>query len=104
VRAFYGQDLHWRTQYRGLYVQLTAQELTRETILDSLRLGQYSGHTERTLLPSNGSLPEPLLKGMARSHRRSDYMRHMLRSIKRTADRLHLRIPASVKAHARRVM
>jgi hypothetical protein len=104
VRAFYGQDLHWRTQYRGLYVQLAAAALTREVILDSLRLGQYSGHKEQLLLPSDGSLPEPLLKEMARSHRRSDYVRHMLRSIKRTADRLHLRIPAAVKAHARRVM
>jgi hypothetical protein len=104
VRAFYGQDLHWRTQYRGLYVKLTAQGLTREAILASLRLGQYSGHKEQLVLPSSGSLPEHLLKEMARSHRRSDYVRYMLRSIKRTADRLHLRIPTSVKAHARRVM
>ena len=104
LRAFYGQDLHWRTQYRGLMVHLDTATVTRDAVLGALRIGAFHGEKDGMRLPSDGVLPEALLVTMARAHRRSDRLRSVLRTVKATADRLGLRVPAGLKAQARRVM
>jgi hypothetical protein len=104
VRAFYGQDLHWRTQYRGLTVDVDVQEASDAAILAALRAGRYCGQKDGITLPSSGALPAAVLSTMERAHRRSEQLRACLKSVKRFTDRLGLRVPAGVKAHARRVM
>jgi hypothetical protein len=104
VRAFYGQDLHWRKQYRGLMVHVEAGEATAAAVLRALRAGAYFGEKDGTRLPSDGVLPEALLQQMARAHQHSDRVRATLKSAKALADRLGLRVPAALKAHVRRVM
>jgi hypothetical protein len=102
--AFYGQDLHWRTQYRGLMVQIDVDAPSPPLILDALRRGAFAGEKDGICLPSTGAVPEQALAGMERAHRRSDRLRAVLRSIKLAADRLGVPVPAGLKAHARRVM
>lgn len=104
VRAFYGQDLHWRTQYRGLTVNVEVDEVSDATILAALRAGRFHGEKDGVQLPSTGVLPESILQTMGRAHRRSQQLRAWLKSAKRFADRLGLRVPARLKAQARRVM
>jgi hypothetical protein len=104
LRAFYGQDLHWQRQYRGLFVQLDAEVRDRASILEALRRGAFRGYKDGVWLPSDGAIPEALMSEMERAHRRSDQMRRLLKIVKRAADRLGLRLPSAVKAQARRVM
>ena len=104
LHAFYGQDLHWRTQYRGLFVHAELPVVTRETILHALRRGAFEGEKEGMILPSSGELPAALLATMDRAQRRSQRMRALMRSAKRMADLLGLRVPVRLKAQARRVM
>jgi hypothetical protein len=104
LRAFYGQDLHWKTQYRGLIVQIDADAPTRDAVLGALRQGLFHGEKEGARLPSDGVLPETLLRDMERAHRRSDRLRAVLKTLKGAANRLGLHVPAGLKAHARRVM
>jgi hypothetical protein len=104
VRAFYGLDLHWRTQYRGLTVDVDVDAASDAALLAALRAGRYRGEKDGLSLPSSGVLPPSLLSRMGRAHRRSEQMRACLKSMKKLADRLGLRVPAGLKAHARRVM
>ena len=104
LRAFYAQDLHWRTQYRGLLVHVEAEALTRDAVLGALRAGAYYGEKDGTRFPSDGAVPDALLRQMQQAHRRSDRLRAVMASVKRAADWLGLRVPAGVKAQARKVM
>lgn len=104
LRAFYGQDLHWRTQYRGLMVQVQAPTLSRDSVLGALRAGAFEGEKDGVRLPADGVLPPAVLREMERGHRRSDRLRAMLKSVKGFADLLGVRVPDSLKAQARRVM
>jgi hypothetical protein len=104
LRAFYGQDLHWKTQYRGLIVHVEAATPTRDAVLGALKQGLFHGEKEGAPLPSDGALPEALLRDMERAHRRSNRLRAVLRTVKGAADRLGLHVPARLKAQARRVM
>ena len=104
LRAFYGQDLHWKTQHRGLVVQIEADAPTREAVLSALRRGLFHGEKDGARLPSDGALPDALLRDMERAHRRSDRLRAVLRTVKGAAERLGLHVPARLKAQARRVM
>jgi hypothetical protein len=102
--AFYGQDLHWRTQYRGLTVTIDVDTAAPASVLDALRRGAFAGEKDGIQFPSSGAVPEQVLADMERAHRRSDRLRAVLRSVKVAADRLGVRVPAGLKAQARRVM
>jgi hypothetical protein len=104
LRAFYAQDLHWKTQYRGLLVRVEADAPTRDAVLGALRLGLFHGEKDGARLPSDGALADAVLRDMERARRRSDRLRAVLRSVKGVAERMGLHVPAGLKAQARRVM
>ena len=104
LRAFYAQELHWRTQYRGLMAKVDLETPTRDAVLAALRTGRFHGERDGVRLPSNGVLPEVLLREMERAHRRSDRLRGLLRTAKHAADCLGFHLPARLKAQARRVL
>ena len=99
--AFYGQDLHWKKQFRGLFIELNCASNARPQILDALRRGNYSGVKGNISLPSSGLVPDALLAEFAAQHRKSDRMRNVFKSGKKALDRMGIRIPASVKAKLR---
>ena len=99
--AFYGQDLHWKKQFHGLFVELDCDSNEPRQVLNALRQGRYSGLKGEWSLPSNGKLPENLLAHFKTQHRKSDRMRNVFRSGKKALDQMGIKIPASVKAKLR---
>ena len=85
-------------------MHVDASEPTRDAVLAAFRAGAYYGEKDGVRLPSDGVLPDALLEQMHHAHARSDRLRAMLKSVKRAADRLGVRVPAGLKAQARRVM
>src|SRR5271165_2248862 len=102
MRAFYGQDLHWRKQFRGLCVS-TQCDKTPAAILTALAAGKYCAHKDALELPSSGVVPGELLAEFGRSHARSHRMWQFLKSSKQTLDRFGIRVPESLKSQLRRI-
>jgi hypothetical protein len=103
MHAFYGQDLHWRKQFRGLQVVLDCDSLEPTTILRALVAGRYTAQKDDLRLPSSGVLPEPLLAEFGRVQERSHRMWRFLKNGKQTLDRFGIRVPESLKAQLRRI-
>jgi len=103
MHAFYGQDLHWRKQFRGLRVVLDCDFLDSAAILTALAAGKYAAQKDDLQLPSSGVLPEALLAEFGRVQARSHRMWRLLKSGKQTLDRLGIRVPESFKAQLRRI-
>ena len=104
MRAFYGLDLHWKTQYRGLFVQVHSETLEREALLAALARGAFEGVKDETLrLPADGVLPAERLAEFARVHARSDRFRRVVKQVKLAVKSSGLRIPAPLKAQLRRI-
>jgi hypothetical protein len=103
MRAFYGQDLHWKKQFRGLFTQLNYDLLTLEAVLRGLSAGAYSGLKDGLLLPSSGELSPDLIASFASAHAKSDRIRSVIRTGKKALDNMGLALPASVKAQLRRI-
>ena len=110
--SFYGQDLHWRKQYRGLYVQLDAVELhavkpdgapTRDRILAALAHGTFKGVKGELELPSSGIVAPELLAQFGKAHAASYRVRQLLKQGKQAMDRAGIRVPDAVKAQLRRI-
>jgi hypothetical protein len=99
--AFYGQDLHWKKQFHGLFVELNCESNNSATILETLRRGNYTGIKDDLSLPSSGKLPGELLAEFERQHRKSDRMRNVFKSGKKVLDRIGIKVPATVKAKLR---
>jgi predicted metal-dependent phosphoesterase TrpH len=104
LRAFYGQDLHWRKQYRGLYVLVRDQNPTRESILAALAGGHFAGSKGGLRLPSSGKLSRGLLAHFGLVHQCSDVMRGLLRGAKKLLDCYGAAVPSPMKAQLRRLL
>jgi hypothetical protein len=103
MRAFYGQDMHWKKQFRGLFNLLRCESLRREDILAALVRGDYFAVKDGLELPSSGELPLDLLMRFANVNERSRQARRLIKSVKRKMDRLGLQIPAPIKSQLRRI-
>ena len=103
MQAFYGLDLHWKKQFRELFVNIDRETPTPETILEALATGAYAGSKAELTLPSSGVLPADLLHSFAREHAKSDRIRNFLKNSKKALDRIGIRVPASIKAQLRRI-
>jgi hypothetical protein len=101
--AFYGQDLHWRRQYRQLFTVVESDVLARDAVLAALAEGRYIGVKENQTLPSDGVLPPLLLARFARANSRSQRMRTWVRRIKGWADGAGIAVPAAIKTQLRRM-
>ena len=103
MRAFYGQDLHWKKQFRGLFTQLECDSSTREAVLGALSAGAFSGLKGDLRLPSSGELSPELAIRFAAQHAKSDRIRNFLKAAKKTIDSLGIAVPSSIKAQLRRI-
>ncbi len=103
MKAFYGQDLHWKKQFRGLFTQVDCDSPRREAVLRALSAGAYSGLKGDLQLPSSGELPPQLAARFAAQHAKSDRIRNLLKAGKKSIDSLGITVPASIKAQLRRI-
>ena len=101
MRAFYGQDYHWRRQFRGLFLEVAAERNERADILAALRRGDYVGRSGDLRLPSHGRLTLAERQRFQVGHRRSDFIRRLGRRGKNLADRLGVPVPEPFKARLR---
>lgn len=101
--AFYGQDLHWKKQFRGLFVDAECDTNQPAKILQALARGAFRGQKGELTLPSSGVIPEEVLAEFARDHDRSYSMWRFLKNAKSAIDRLGIPLPQSLKAHLRRI-
>jgi predicted metal-dependent phosphoesterase TrpH len=103
LRAFYGQDLHWRRQYRGLFTQVDAVAPDRDAILAALAEGRFNGVKDEQRLPSDGVVAPATLAAYARVHERSQAMRTWLRRAKVWIEGTGIGVPRPIKAQLRRI-
>jgi hypothetical protein len=103
MQAFFGQDLHWKKQFRGLRVVLDCDSLESAAILAALAAGEYSAQKDSLLLPSSGMVPATLLEEFGHVHARSHRMWRFLKNSKKTLDYLGIRVPESLKSQLRRI-
>jgi hypothetical protein len=103
MHAFYGQDLHWKKQFRGMFITLECDSLDPAAILSALAAGRYNAEKDKLRLPSSGVLPEALLEEFDHVHARSYRMWQLMKTGKQVLDRMGIRIPESLKAQLRRI-
>jgi len=103
MTAFFGQDLHWKAQYRGLFTEVECETADRASVLGALRSGAYAGVKDRLRLPSSGEVAPDLLARFARAHRRSQLIRRAIKQGEAWADGIGVMLPSAMKAHLRRI-
>jgi hypothetical protein len=102
LRAFYGQDLHWKKQFRGLANVVCCQGVSQEEILAALARGEYRGVKDHLELPADGKVPQSLLEHFGSVHEHSDRFRRWAKKAKQVTDRLGVNVPTTLKAQLRR--
>ena len=102
LRAFYGQDLHWRQQYAGLFNLLDIPVAERALVLDALRDGAFEGIADDIRLPSSGRLSPERIAAFALINARSQRFRGAVRAVKSMMGGAFRLLPSSVKAQMRR--
>jgi hypothetical protein len=103
LRAFYGQDLHWRRQYHQLFVEVRAARPARDEILAALASGDYAGLKTTQRLPSNGRLPEEQRVVFRDAHERSERIRGLVKKARGLVAKWGVPVPPGMKAHLRRI-
>jgi predicted metal-dependent phosphoesterase TrpH len=104
LHAFYGQDLHWKKQFRGLFVCVNCDTPQPKEIIAALTKGEFNGLKYDLNLPSSGILSEELLAQFSRSHTISRSLRRVLQKGKRGLESIGIKTPESLKAQIRRVL
>ncbi len=103
LRAFFGQDMHWRRQFRGLFVEVKAASSDAAALLQALARGDFAARKGRLTLPSNGQLAPALRTRFAEVHVRSERIRHLVKKARGLVSRFGVPVPPSVKSHLRRI-
>lgn len=101
--AFYGQDLHWKKQYRELYTMVSCHALSHDSVLQALERGEFFGCKGDLNLPSSGHVPEQLLNRFEVVQGRSQRLRNVLGGGKELLKRVGINVPAPIKAQLRRI-
>lgn len=102
VQAFYGVDLHWRKQFRGLGCRVFEASADRAGVLGALAAGRYAGIHEALLLPPSGEVDPGWLAQAGWRNRRYSGFRKLMKGAKRLLDKAGLRVPPGVKSEIRR--
>jgi len=102
--GFYGLDLHWRTQFRGLKIRLESDTLEGTALLAGLRAGEFAGVSRNLEFASNGQLSGKERAVLRLRHHASEGLRGFLRGGKRLAARLGIKVPGQLKSQLRRIM
>lgn len=103
LHAFYGLDLHWKNQFRGLFTFVRCQVPVREEILAALMRGDYFVRKAGLELLADGRVPDRMLERFAIVHARSSRVREWFRRGKGVMDRFGVTVPASIKSQLRRI-
>ena len=103
MRAFYGQDMHWKKQHRGLFNVLNCETASREAVLTAFASGNYFAVKGEEELPASGKLTDALLARFGAANERYARKRRLIKRAKKMLDRIGLAVPAPLKAQLRRI-
>jgi PHP domain len=105
MKAFYGQDLHWRKQQRNLFNLIDSESSQRTALLNALRMGHYSArHDEADFeLASNGDLPDDLKLQYGEVNDRYMRKQRVFKRFKKMSGSLGKNLPTPVKARLRKL-
>ena len=103
MKAFYGQDLHWRKQYFGLANTIRISTANRTSVLKALRAGDYNGLSEQVELPASGELPGALLAEYGRINDRYMQKQKVFQRVKKISGGFGKKLPAPIKARIRKI-
>lgn len=103
MRAFYGQDMHWKKQPRALFNLIESSRFSREAVLAAFASGDYRATKGELELPSNGNLSEELLARFGSANKRTAQRRRLMKRAKKMIDRIGFTVPAPLKAQLRRI-
>ncbi|MFL6212920.1 MAG: PHP domain-containing protein [Blastocatellia bacterium] len=103
MRAFYGQDLHWKRQHRGLLNELQNDSAARDDVLSAFARGDYVAVKGELALPASGTLSAELIARFSAVNQRYAKRRQLIKRAKKLIDRVGLRVPAPLKAQLRRI-
>ena len=103
MRAFYGTDLHWKKQFRGLSNMVRSASTSRADVLAAFANGAYAGSKGDFELPSDGHLSEELLARFAKINGRYHHWRSFLKKAKKMSGPLGKRLPAPIKSQLRKI-
>ena len=103
MRAFYGQDMHWKQQHRGLFNLLECEAASREAVLAAFASGDYRAVKGEAELPASGRLSDELLAQFGAVNARYARKRQLIKRAKKMLDRVGLVVPAPLKAQLRRI-
>ncbi len=103
MHAFYGLDLHWKKQFRGLLVELDSEATNRDGIVAALTRGAYAGVKGELTLPSSGILDEQLLTQFGKANSSSRRVWQILKQGKQAMERVGIRVPESMKSPFRKI-
>jgi hypothetical protein len=101
--AFYGLDLHWRKQFRGLELWLDAASNRAPDVLAALKRGAFRARHGRLELDSRTTPPDFTLRRFRAVNWASRAMWRSLKALKRASGGLGDRVPAPIKAQLRRI-
>lgn len=101
--AFFGQDLHWKKQFHGLFVEVGCPSRSSEAILAALAQGNYCARKDTYCFSSSGVVSKELLTQFGQAHARSSRRWRFLQSSKQALDRMGIKVPNYVKAQLRRI-
>jgi hypothetical protein len=102
MRAFYGQDYHWRNQFRQLFTVVHIDALNAEEILSALRSGAYHAVKGDIELPSSGALGAERMLDFERVNSRSSGVRRWISRANTLRRQLGIGVPRPIKAQLRR--
>ena len=102
LRAFYGQDLHWRRQFAGLFNMIDIPVAERRVLLPALRAGNFEGATDTLRLPSDGRPSPELLASFQNASDRTMRFRAAVKSARKMLGGAFSLLPSPVKAQLRR--
>jgi predicted metal-dependent phosphoesterase TrpH len=103
MRAFYGQDLHWRRQYRGLALEVDAKRLAPAELLNALRTGAFCAQKGPLRLSSRGELSQAQRLHFQEVHERSERIRGLIKKARGLVSRWGMPVPPGIKAQLRRI-
>lgn len=103
MHGFYGQDLHWKKQFRELFLEVDSVAANAHGVLSAFASGAYRGVKGKLVLSSSAALENEQAAKFASAHALSFRMWRFLKGGKQALDRMGIGVPESLKSHLRRI-
>ena len=103
MKAFYGTDLHWKNQYRGLFNELNCSA-TATDALKAFRTGNYhANHENQLTLPSSGVLENELAVKFEQLNSKYQQKQKLYKRLKKVGGSVGRNLPKPVKSRLRKL-